>query len=1062
MNNFFENKSSLFGDDLKQTISKDSKVQVAASIFSIYGFKALEKELKKIDSLQFIFKDPTFIKREKKNKQEKQFEINKAKFEKSVGGTAYEVKLINKMNTKAIATECAKWIEKKVTFKTNNTSQTIPNTYFNINGIDSSYSYVNTTEFSSEGFGYQKDNNLAYAITKLETAAADQFIGQFNNLWMNQDLIDVTHEVVDFVKNLYKENSPEYIYYITLYNIFNEFLEDINEDNLANEQIGFKDSKVFNTLYPFQKDAVTGLINKLETFNGCILADSVGLGKTFTALAVIKYYELRNKDVLVLCPKKLGNNWNTYRSKYKDNILSEDRFNYDVLYHTDLNRSRGESNGIDLSRIHWENYGLVVIDESHNFRNNNARKERKSRYDILLEDVIKKGINTKVLMLSATPVNNKFTDLKNQLDLAYEGKIDELNPNISSRKSPYLILREAQATFNQWSKNEGEDKTSDSLFRELNKNFEFFKLLDSVTIARSRKHIENSYNIQDIGEFPARLKPINKYSDLTSIENFVSIDDLYESLTKLNMSIYTPLEFVHTARIAKYEELYDTVTARGTTFKQTDRERSLQKLMRANMMKRLESSVESFRLTTTRLLEKIDITLNAIEKFKQNKQNNNIEAIQNIVDDEEFSEQVIGEKVKIDLADMDIISWSMQLKSDKQVLEGILTQFNLITPETDAKLQDLIELIQTKQQNPLNCANKKVIVFTSFADTAEYLYDNIQNDVKAAVITGSSNLKNNVGLRNDFETLLSNFSPLSKGNSKPTNIDILIATDCISEGQNLQDCDYLVNYDIHWNPVRIIQRFGRIDRIGSKNDTIQLVNFWPNVSLDEYINLKNRVEDRMKILNVSSTGNDNVLDSKDNDGKFRKEQLEKLKEEVLDIEDMSNTISLTDLGLNDFRMDLIEYINTNGDIKNVSSGMHSVIKAPANVTPGVIYILKNINTKLNEDNQNQIHPFYIVYVTKEKEIKHTHLQPKETLDLMRNLCKGKITPEQTAYEIFNTSTNDGKNMDSYSKLLSESINSIIDTNDQSVVDSLFTSGPIVTNNIAGLDDFELITFLVIV
>lgn len=1061
MNNFFDNKSNLFGDDLKQTITKDSKVQVAASIFSIYGFKALEKELKKIDKLDFIFKDPTFIKREQNRKQEKQFEINRAKFEKAIGGTEYEVKLINEMSTKAIASECAKWIEKKAQFKTNNTKQTIPNTYFNIKGEDSSYSYINTTEFSSEGFGYQKDNNLAYAITRLDTVAADSFITQFESIWNNEDLIDVTNDVIAFIKTLYKENSPEYIYYITLYNIFNEFLDDINEDNLANEQIGFKDTVVYNTLYPFQKDAVTGLINKLETFNGCILADSVGLGKTFTALAVIKYYELRNKDVLVLCPKKLGNNWNTYRSKYKDNILAGDRFNYDVLYHTDLNREYGESNGIDLSRIHWENYGLVVIDESHNFRNNNARNDRRSRYDILLEDVIKKGIKTKVLMLSATPVNNKFTDLKNQLDLAYEGKVDQINPNISKSKSPNTILRDAQTTFNQWTKSDDEYKTSSSLFRELNKNFEFFKLLDSVTIARSRKHIENSYSMQEIGQFPKRLKPINKYCEITNLDNFITIDELYTKLSELNMSIYSPLEYVHPARIKKYEERYDTVTSLGTTFKQTDRERSLQTLMRANMMKRLESSVESFKLTTEKLLDKINITLDAIANFEVNKQNGTLDAIENIFDDEEFSEQIIGDKVKIDLADINTQAWKIVLESDQYILTNILNQFKQIKPKNDVKLQTLLDLIEDKQQKPINTDNKKVIVFTSFADTAEYLYENIKDNFESALITGSKDLKNNVGIRNDFETILSNFSPISKGNSNPTNIDILIATDCISEGQNLQDCDYLINYDIHWNPVRIIQRFGRVDRIGSKNESIQLVNFWPNVSLDEYINLKNRVEDRMKILNVSSTGNDNILDSKDNDSKFRKEQLERLKEEVLDIEDMSNTISLTDLGLNDFRMDLLEYINENGDIKNVSSGMHSVVKANDNIQPGVIYVLKNINTKLNEENQNQIHPFYIVYVTEDAQIKYTHLQPKETLDLMRNICKGKTIPEEQAYELFNSNTNEGKDMSNYSNLLSTSISSIIDVNDQSVVDSLFGS-TLVTNDVSGLDDFELITFLVIV
>ncbi len=1066
-NNFFDNKTSLFGDDLKTKITKNANIQIASSIFSIYGFSELEKELKKIKSLEFIFKDPTFIKRETSSKQEKLFEINTSKLEKAIGGTQFEVTLINEMKTRNIAIECAKWIEQKVKFKTNNTKQLFNNSYFNVLTDEEEYAYINTSDFSSEGFGYQKDNSIAYSITRLENEASKSFIKQFNDFWIDDNMIDVTNEVIDFVKTLYKENAPEYIYYVTLFNIFNEFLEDINEDNLANEKIGLKNTEIYNKLYPFQKDAVNGLINKLETFNGCILADSVGLGKTFTSLAVIKYYELRNKDVLVLCPKKLGNNWNTYKSNYNDNILSKDRFNYDVLYHTDLSRTNGESNGIDLSRINWENYDLVVIDESHNFRNNNARNDRKTRYDILLEEVIKKGIKTKVLMLSATPVNNKFMDLSNQLNLAYEGKVNEINPLISKQKSPHRILKEAQTIFNEWGKLPIEERTSKNLYSVLNKNFEFFKLLDSVTIARSRTHIEKSYSMNDIGKFPTRLKPINKYSEITSISNFINVHEIYEQLAKLNLSVYIPLQYVHSAKIAKYESLYDTITERGTRFRQLDREKSLQTLMRVNMMKRLESSIDSFRSTIGKLNSNIENTLDSIINFENNKNYNELQVDNFIIDDEEFSEFTIGNKVKIELEDMDIATWKIKLNEDRDVLEKLLNEFNKITPDKDSKLIDLKNLVKDKQKKPINEGNKKVIIFTSYADTAIYLYNNMKENGNVALITGSTELKNNIGLENKFDNLLLNFSPKSKSRdivfpNETRELDILIATDCISEGQNLQDCDYLINYDIHWNPVRIIQRFGRIDRIGSENKVIQLVNFWPNVSIDEYINLKNRVEDRMKILNIASTGSDNVLNKEDEEMEFRKKQLEKLKEEVLDLEEISGSISITDLGLNDFRMDLLEYTNKSGDISNVSNGIHSVISANGKLDKGVIFVLRNVNNDINIDMQNQMHPFYIIYIKEDGKISYNHLQPKEILDLMRNVCREKKDPDVKAYQLFNEKTKDGKEMSKYSTLLTTSIKSIIDVNEKSEIDSLFGSGELITNDIKGLDDFELITFLVII
>ena len=535
-----DNKIKKFGDDIKKEIKLGDKLYIASAVFSMYGFNALKNELKYVDGFDFIFTNPTFIKKEKENKKERQFEIGNYTREKNLLGSEFEIKLKNKLNGKAIAKECAEWIKNHAKFKSNVNNNPIQK-FANIND---QLTYLNVDEFSSAGLGYQKDNTVFNPITKIDDnyEMTKYYLDSFKSLWNNEELLkDITDEVVEFISDLYKENSPEFIYYVILYNLFNEFLLDVSEDDLANEKTGFKESVIWNTLYDFQKDAVLGLINKLEKYNGCILADSVGLGKTFTALAVIKYYQERNKSILVLCPKKLSENWNTYKTNYKDNILQKDRFNYDVLYHTDLSRKKGISNGNDLSRINWSNYDLVVIDESHNFRNNSARKDRETRYSRLLDEVMRKGVKTKVLMLSATPVNNKFTDLKNQLALAYEGNTDKIDTNISQTKSIDVILKNAQTIFNKWSALPVEERTSQTLLRELNQDFDFFKLLDSVTIARSRRHIEKYYDMNKIGKFPTRLKPISVTSEITNLDGFYSIEDIYKMLSRLSMCIYTPL-----------------------------------------------------------------------------------------------------------------------------------------------------------------------------------------------------------------------------------------------------------------------------------------------------------------------------------------------------------------------------------------------------------------------------------------------------------------------------------------------------------------------------------------
>ena len=1072
------NVSDTLKDDLKTEIKKGSKLSIAAACFSIYAYQELKEELEGIDELRFIFTSPTFT-RDKTKKEKREFYIPKLTRERSLYGTEFEVKLRNELTQKAIAKECAEWIRKKVTFKSNTGDETIQGQMM----VDD-IGYTPIEDFTTVQLGCDKGKNMMTAIVK-DTSIASVLIKDFNRIWSDKKIMeDVTEQIIESISAAYNENTPDFIYFVTLYNIFNEFLEDISEDVLPNEATGFKESKIWNMLYNFQKDAALAIINKLEKFNGCILADSVGLGKTFTALAVVKYYENRNKNVLVLCPKKLTSNWNTYKDNYLNNPIAADRLRYDVLYHTDLNRNRGYSNGLDLSRLNWSNYDLVVIDESHNFRNGGRITEtedeqKENRYLKLLNNVIRKGVKTKVLMLSATPVNNKFLDLKNQIALAYEGNTDFIDEKLSSTRTIDDIFKFAQTAFNQWSKFEPEDRTTEKLLKML--DFDFFEVLDSVTIARSRKHIQKYYDTSDIGTFPTRLKPISLRPEFTDLKAAITYNEIFELLMKLTLTIYTPTHFIQPSKMDKYAELYEDNKI-NVGFTQANREQGIKRLTAINLMKRLESSVFSFNLTLIRIKDLIKDTIDLIDKFDVRSSAKlemmDFSEVDDFDDDDQNSSDMftLGRKVKIDLADMDYESWRESLKKDLDELELLTDMVGDITPEYDCKLQELFRLIKNKVQHPINGNNKKIIIFTAFADTAGYLYDNVSRYVldnfglHTAVVTGSVEGRTTVPkLHADLNTVLTCFSPVSKdkellmpGNT--TNIDVLIATDCISEGQNLQDCDYLVNYDIHWNPVRIIQRFGRIDRIGSKNSCIQLVNFWPNVTLDEYIDLKAKVETRMKIVDMTATGDENILsDEEKTDLEYRKAQLQRLQEEVVDIEEMSSGISIMDLGLNEFRLDLLEYMKYHPDIDKVPFGMHAVVPAEEKAEPGVIFVLKNRSENVNIDKQNRLHPFYMVYIGNEGNVICDHLSPKDLLDTMRYLCKGKTQAITSVCKEFNRETKDGRYMKEVSKLLEQSIASIIDVKEESDIDSLFKPGgtTVLRNSFKGLDDFELVSFLVV-
>ena len=1072
----FDNINDIVRDDMISTINKGSKISIAAACFSIYAYKELKEQLEQIDECKFIFTAPTFIK-EKTEKQKREFYIPRLNRENSLYGTEFELKLRNEMNQKAIAKECADWIKRKATFKSNITGENMTG-FVNVTNSNSATTYMPINGFTTVDIGCERGNNTYNMINRFESPFADSYINLFESIWNDKKkLQDVTDIVIDNMTSVYNENSPESIYFLILYYVFSEFLNDVSTDELPNEATGFKQSKIWNMLYDFQRDAVLAIINKLERYNGCILADSVGLGKTFTALAVVKYYENRNKSVLVLCPKKLAENWNTYKDNYVNNPIAADRLNYDVLFHTDLSRTGGLSNGLDLNRLNWGNYDLVVIDESHNFRNGVGTHANtvENRYVKLMDKIIKAGVKTKVLMLSATPVNNRFIDLKNQLAIAYEGDTSLIDNKLGTNKSIDEISRQAQRAFNTWSELDVADRTTDALLKTL--DFDFFELLDSVTIARSRKHIEKYYDTADIGKFPIRKKPISLRPVLTNLESATNYNQIYEELSKLSLCIYTPSNYIFPSKIQKYIDLTHN---KGNELTQTGREQGIRKLMSVNLLKRLESSINSFQLTLQRIYSLINDTIDKINRYEKYGASS-IDMYESAdtewdIDDSNTEYFTVGNKVQIDLADMDYKTWRSELNSDIEVLDDLMNMLNVITPENDGKLQKLLDVISKKIENPINSNNKKVLIFSAFSDTAEYLYEHVSAYIKekyglnTAVITGSIDGKTTIkNFKATLNNVLTCFSPISKDKAvllpdSNDEIDILIATDCISEGQNLQDCDCVINYDIHWNPVRIIQRFGRVDRIGSKNESIQLINFWPDMNLDEYINLKGRVETRMKISIMSSTGDDDLInDEEKGDLEYRKQQLKRLQEEVVDIEDMSTGISIMDLGLNEFRLDLLEYIKTHGDMDTKPKGLHAVVQSSEELPQGVIFVLKNVNNSVNIDNQNRIHPFYMVYIGMDGEIICDYLNPKQLLDDIRLLCRGKQEPIVELCQKFNEDTNDGKDMQELSNLLRETIHSIIDTKEESDIDSLFTAGgtSALISVVSGLDDFELISFLVV-
>ena len=1068
-----DNLSEKLVDDLRVTMQHDSRVSIAAACFSVYAYEELKAQLENIDELRFLFTSPTFL-QEKTAKARREFYIPRRNREKALHGSEFEIRLRNDFSQKAISRECADWIRRKVCFKSNQTAEGIPN-FMTIDSAEP-VTYAPVNGFTRADLGCERGNSLFTMINRIDAPQSTQYLELFNTIWNDrQRLQDVTDTVLESITTAYQENSPEFLYFFALYNIFGDFLEHVSEDDLPSDTNGFKESIVWNKLYTFQKDAALAIISKLEQFNGCILADSVGLGKTFTALAVIKYYENRNLRVLVLCPKKLSDNWITYKANYRNNPLAGDRLRYDVLYHTDLSREQGFSGETDLSKLNWAAYDLVVIDESHNFRNGGDVDDdgKSNRYTKLMNKVIRPGARTRVLMLSATPVNNRFYDLRNQLALAYEGNSSAWKDKLDTNRSVEEIFRSAQKQFNAWSKLAPSQRTTEQLMRML--DFDFFEILDAVTIARSRQHIEKYYNIEEIGNFPTRLPPVTKQPPLTDLNNAITYDEIYELILSLTLSIYTPSNYILPSRLKKYADLNHEGK---NSLTQAGREEGIRRLMSINLLKRLESSVHSFRLTLQRIRDMIAATLDTIHTYDPHK----IIELKDLTgaadfdaDDMESDLFTVGRKVKIALEDMDYLTWQRDLQADFETLQLLLGMVADITPGHDSKLQTLLQTLAEKQREPLNKDNRKVLIFTAFSDTAQYLYEQVgaymlrSFGLHTALVTGSVEGRSTVPkFKADLNNVLTCFSPVSKDRAAlmpdGPDIDILIATDCISEGQNLQDCDCVINYDIHWNPVRLVQRFGRIDRIGSRNVVIQMINFWPDVQLDAYIDLRARVETRMKALVLSSTGDDNPLSPEEKgDLEYRREQLQRLRTEVVDLEDMRGGVSITDLGLNEFRMELLEYAKHHPELETCPGGISAVAAATPDAPPGVVFVLKNVHNEVNINDRNRLHPYYLVYLDENGVTLHSHLCPKDILDAMRQLCRGQKQPDKALCRAFNAETDDGRKMQKYSDLLEDAVLSIVDAKADSDLDSLFRAGgtTALLDKVSGLDDFELICFIVV-
>jgi len=984
----------------------------------------------------------------------------------------------NRLQSRWLASQCAKWLDGKVELR--RASGRVPQGAAVMRTPDGTadQGVLGSFAFSTDGLGLTPGNPLSLIQASESVEEAAQLARWLEQQWATlQAQPDSRPALIEVLKGMGQHRAPFTLYALILNHLFGNRGDEMDEEQIVKSATGIRNTVVWKKLFRFQRDGVVGAIDKLARFGGCIIADSVGLGKTFEALAVIKYHELRNDRVLVLAPKRLRDNWTLYKTNDKRNVLAADRFNYDVLNHTDLSRDGGISGDIDLANVNWGNYDLVVIDESHNFRNKASNKGKETRYDRLMRKIIKEGVKTRVLMLSATPVNNRLADLKNQIAFVTEG--DDTAMLEHGIASVEQTTRKAQAQFNRWLEMDEAERTPGHLVEML--GFDYFTLLDHLTIARSRRHIEKYYGTAETGKFPGRLPPINIKADVDLAGQFRAIKEINLEIRRLNLASYAPLRHVLPHKQDAYDAKYSTEIRGGESFfRQADREESLIHLLRVNVLKRMESAVSSFALTVQRQLKDVEAVLAHIENHDESIEEIDIADVD--IDDPAFESLLVGRKVKVLLSDVDLIAWKQDLIEDRNRLATLLAAARQVDASRDAKLAKLRAMIEQKCREPINAGNRKIVVFTAFSDTAQYLYANLAQWAKstlgidAGLITGSAGIQTTLpGLRKSMSSVLSAFAPRAK--ERPAEladegeIDLLIATDCISEGQNLQDCDWLVNYDIHWNPVRIIQRFGRIDRIGSPNQHIQLVNFWPNIELEEYIGLEQRVSGRMVLLDVSATGEENLIEQQSgnpmNDLEYRRKQLLKLQDTVIDMEDLSNGVSITDLTLTDFRIDLAQYIKEHpGQLDALPLGTYAVTTSiDVDIAPGIIFCLRAESAAVAKGKKSDypLAPIYLAHVGDDGAVLLPYPQAKRILDRLKRLALGRELPDDGACAKFDKDTRQGEDMRHAQKLLAAAVASVVGKNEERAVASLFSPGGThaMKGEFAGSNDFEVAAFLVV-
>ena len=1088
---------------LQDKLQAGSALSVVSAYFTIYAYDSLRSSLDQIERCEFLFGEPTLLNQLDPEKTE-----TKTFFVSETG-----LCLANQLQQKRVARQCAQWIYEKVDIKTIKQSNLLHGKMYHIatGGVEDGI--LGSSNFTASGLGLaQNGNNIELNLIVDSRRDRQDLKKWFTDIWNDDSIVkDVKAEVLRQLEQLYANQSPQFIYYLTLFHLFKDFLDGSTDVDEALRRLALPETGIWKALFSFQKDGAKAAINKILNHNGCILADSVGLGKTYTALAVIKYFELRNERVLVLCPKKLRRNWTVYNSNSTLNPFDEDRFRFDVLHHTDLSRNSGESNGVDLQTLNWGAYDLVVIDESHNFRNNKLATQRpgdterrRSRYERLMEDIVSAGVRTKVLLLSATPVNNQLADLRNQIsfiagnDVARNEAADCAFNESLSIASVKETTRKAQTQFTLWANRPPSRRNTRDLINAI--GGDFFKLLDGLSIARSRSQIASYYasEIEELGGFPNRPPPKAIHAPIDLSQRYLSFEELDSGISNLSLALYHPTAQIRDDLPTDIRESYDAKTYGN--FTQEGRERILISMMKVNFLKRLESSVDSFRLTLQRTIDKIDRLEQRIQKFEDHVDDNpdiDYDSLtQEDFEDPDFEgdEFTIGGRSRIHLAHLKLPEWLKAVRDDRTQLQFLLEKTEKVSPDRDGKLAELKSLIQQKASSPTvnrdGEPNRKVLIFTAFSDTAEYLYSQLNQwateelNIHTALVRGDGGNQASLG-RTDYDDILTNFSPRSKRRSEQTKhfseqdaeIDLLIATDCISEGQNLQDCDLLVNYDIHWNPVKIIQRFGRIDRIGSRNDAVQLVNFWPVADLDRYLNVKHRVEARMALVDLSATQTDNLLDPgqlKDliqDDLLFRDQQLKRLKDEILDLEDCGDTVSLTDFSLDEFRLDLLRYLETNRSVLEESpEGVYAVVPPKSGIpvgTAGVIYCLRHRPSAARESSQlNPLAPYYLVYVLDDGNVRFTFARPKETMLLLRDLAADQASAHEQLCNLFDTRTTDGSDMSHYNELLLKALASIEHTFARRAAANLMSGRDALLPQsgetpVSDSGEFDLVTWLVI-